>query len=191
MIGKFVCTATTLASGIPLGREGPSVQVGAIPAAAPAQKRCQRPPAPRGLHVQAEFRWRASWLYRQTYRSRCGEKYIRRAQTRLLSFAERHCPVHPENSGPADTPWQAIPQWDQNAPPGVTAHGIQSHTQPFRQHNKSNHGKTDQCANYQRQGKKTWSSRWAANTSQRLSKRFGISDSEVISAGEILTPLAY
>ena len=29
VIGKFVCTATTLASGIPLGREGPSVQVGA------------------------------------------------------------------------------------------------------------------------------------------------------------------
>lgn len=28
VIGKFVCTATTLASGIPLGREGPSVQVG-------------------------------------------------------------------------------------------------------------------------------------------------------------------
>src|SRR5271169_3650211 len=26
--GKFFCTATTLASGIPLGREGPSVQVG-------------------------------------------------------------------------------------------------------------------------------------------------------------------
>jgi CIC family chloride channel protein len=29
VIGKFACTATTLASGIPLGREGPSVQVGA------------------------------------------------------------------------------------------------------------------------------------------------------------------
>ena len=29
VIGKFGCTATTLASGIPLGREGPSVQVGA------------------------------------------------------------------------------------------------------------------------------------------------------------------
>ena len=29
MFGKFFCTATTLASGIPLGREGPSVQVGA------------------------------------------------------------------------------------------------------------------------------------------------------------------
>jgi CIC family chloride channel protein len=29
VLGKFVCTATTLASGIPLGREGPSVQVGA------------------------------------------------------------------------------------------------------------------------------------------------------------------
>ena len=29
VIGKFVCTAGTLASGIPLGREGPSVQVGA------------------------------------------------------------------------------------------------------------------------------------------------------------------
>jgi CIC family chloride channel protein len=28
MFGKFFCTATTLASGIPLGREGPSVQVG-------------------------------------------------------------------------------------------------------------------------------------------------------------------
>ena len=28
-LGKFFCTATTLASGIPLGREGPSVQVGA------------------------------------------------------------------------------------------------------------------------------------------------------------------
>src|SRR5580658_10233928 len=28
VIGKFFCTATTLASGIPLGREGPSVQVG-------------------------------------------------------------------------------------------------------------------------------------------------------------------
>src|SRR5215831_19213322 len=27
--GKFACTAATLASGIPLGREGPSVQVGA------------------------------------------------------------------------------------------------------------------------------------------------------------------
>ncbi len=29
VLGKFLCTATTLASGIPLGREGPSVQVGA------------------------------------------------------------------------------------------------------------------------------------------------------------------
>jgi chloride channel protein, CIC family len=29
VIGKFVCTSGTLASGIPLGREGPSVQVGA------------------------------------------------------------------------------------------------------------------------------------------------------------------
>jgi CIC family chloride channel protein len=29
VLGKFVCTAATLASGIPLGREGPSVQVGA------------------------------------------------------------------------------------------------------------------------------------------------------------------
>jgi CIC family chloride channel protein len=29
VIGKFVCTSATLASGIPLGREGPSVQVGA------------------------------------------------------------------------------------------------------------------------------------------------------------------
>jgi chloride channel protein, CIC family len=28
VVGKFFCTATTLASGIPLGREGPSVQVG-------------------------------------------------------------------------------------------------------------------------------------------------------------------
>lgn len=28
ILGKFFCTATTLASGIPLGREGPSVQVG-------------------------------------------------------------------------------------------------------------------------------------------------------------------
>ena len=28
VFGKFFCTATTLASGIPLGREGPSVQVG-------------------------------------------------------------------------------------------------------------------------------------------------------------------
>src|SRR5262249_28257359 len=29
VFGKFFCTAATLASGIPLGREGPSVQVGA------------------------------------------------------------------------------------------------------------------------------------------------------------------
>ena len=29
VIGKFICTSATLASGIPLGREGPSVQVGA------------------------------------------------------------------------------------------------------------------------------------------------------------------
>jgi CIC family chloride channel protein len=29
IIGKFLCTSATLASGIPLGREGPSVQVGA------------------------------------------------------------------------------------------------------------------------------------------------------------------
>src|SRR5436305_243967 len=29
ILGKFSCTAATLASGIPLGREGPSVQVGA------------------------------------------------------------------------------------------------------------------------------------------------------------------
>src|SRR5277367_4986969 len=29
VVGKFVCTSATLASGIPLGREGPSVQVGA------------------------------------------------------------------------------------------------------------------------------------------------------------------
>src|ERR1700723_821923 len=28
LLGKFFCTATTLACGIPLGREGPSVQVG-------------------------------------------------------------------------------------------------------------------------------------------------------------------
>ena len=29
VLGKFGCTSATLASGIPLGREGPSVQVGA------------------------------------------------------------------------------------------------------------------------------------------------------------------
>src|SRR6202161_4240380 len=29
VLGKFFCTSVTLASGIPLGREGPSVQVGA------------------------------------------------------------------------------------------------------------------------------------------------------------------
>lgn len=29
MVGKFFCTSATLASGIPLEREGPSVQVGA------------------------------------------------------------------------------------------------------------------------------------------------------------------
>ncbi|HKV62430.1 MAG TPA: chloride channel protein [Candidatus Acidoferrum sp.] len=29
VVGKFFCTSTTLASGIPLGREGPAVQVGA------------------------------------------------------------------------------------------------------------------------------------------------------------------
>ena len=29
VLGKFICTSATLASGIPLGREGPSVQVGA------------------------------------------------------------------------------------------------------------------------------------------------------------------
>ena len=29
VLGKFYCTAATLASGIPLGREGPAVQVGA------------------------------------------------------------------------------------------------------------------------------------------------------------------
>src|SRR5208337_1392154 len=28
VVGKFFCTSATLASGIPLGREGPSVQVG-------------------------------------------------------------------------------------------------------------------------------------------------------------------
>ena len=28
VLGKFFCTSATLASGIPLGREGPSVQVG-------------------------------------------------------------------------------------------------------------------------------------------------------------------
>src|ERR1700677_786597 len=32
VIGKFFCTATTLASGIPLGREGASVQVGFVSA---------------------------------------------------------------------------------------------------------------------------------------------------------------
>ena len=30
VLGKFFCTSATLASGIPLGREGPSVQVGAV-----------------------------------------------------------------------------------------------------------------------------------------------------------------
>jgi len=29
VFGKFFCTSATLASGIPLGREGPAVQVGA------------------------------------------------------------------------------------------------------------------------------------------------------------------
>src|SRR6202163_4802645 len=29
VVGKFFCTSATLASGVPLGREGPSVQVGA------------------------------------------------------------------------------------------------------------------------------------------------------------------
>jgi CIC family chloride channel protein len=29
VFGKFLCTSATLASGIPLGREGPAVQVGA------------------------------------------------------------------------------------------------------------------------------------------------------------------
>ena len=28
VLGKFLCTSVTLASGIPLGREGPAVQVG-------------------------------------------------------------------------------------------------------------------------------------------------------------------
>ncbi len=31
VLGKFLCTSATLASGIPLGREGPSVQVELTP----------------------------------------------------------------------------------------------------------------------------------------------------------------
>jgi CIC family chloride channel protein len=43
VIGKFFCTSTTLASGIPLGREGPAVQVGAGIASVLGQKLGMRP----------------------------------------------------------------------------------------------------------------------------------------------------
>src|ERR1700685_2913064 len=43
IVGKFFCTAATLASGIPLGREGPSVQVGAGIASVLARRLGLRP----------------------------------------------------------------------------------------------------------------------------------------------------
>src|SRR5271156_3288308 len=43
VFGKFFCTSATLASGIPLGREGPSVQVGAGIASILGQKLGLRP----------------------------------------------------------------------------------------------------------------------------------------------------
>src|SRR5579863_354576 len=43
VVGKFFCTAATLASGIPLGREGPSVQVGAGIASVLARRLGLRP----------------------------------------------------------------------------------------------------------------------------------------------------
>lgn len=43
IIGKFFCTSATLASGIPLGREGPSVQVGAGIASVLGRKLGMRP----------------------------------------------------------------------------------------------------------------------------------------------------
>jgi chloride channel protein, CIC family len=43
VFGKFLCTSATLASGLPLGREGPAVQVGAGIASALGQKLGLRP----------------------------------------------------------------------------------------------------------------------------------------------------
>src|SRR6267154_1095328 len=43
VLGKFFCTSATLASGIPLGREGPSVQVGAGMASVLGRKLGLRP----------------------------------------------------------------------------------------------------------------------------------------------------
>src|SRR3989475_3515703 len=43
VVGKFFCTSATLASGIPLGREGPAVQVGAGLASVLARKLGLRP----------------------------------------------------------------------------------------------------------------------------------------------------
>jgi CIC family chloride channel protein len=49
LLGKFFCTATTLASGIPLGREGPSVQVGAGIASVLGRKLGLRPASVKAL----------------------------------------------------------------------------------------------------------------------------------------------
>jgi chloride channel protein, CIC family len=43
VLGKFFCTSATLACGIPLGREGPAVQVGAGSASVLGRKLGMRP----------------------------------------------------------------------------------------------------------------------------------------------------
>src|ERR1700756_2563651 len=49
ILGKFFCTSATLASGIPLGREGPSVQVGAGIASVIGRRLGLRPEKVKGL----------------------------------------------------------------------------------------------------------------------------------------------
>jgi CIC family chloride channel protein len=49
VVGKFFCTSATLASGIPLGREGPSVQVGAGIASVLGRRLGLRPEKVKGL----------------------------------------------------------------------------------------------------------------------------------------------
>src|ERR1035441_1560129 len=54
VLGKFFCTSATLASGIPLGREGPSVQVGAgIGSAVGGSACCRRCVRHAGLRAPA------------------------------------------------------------------------------------------------------------------------------------------
>src|ERR1700682_2205507 len=62
VVGKFFCTSVTLASGIPLGREGPAVQVGSGIASVLGRALGLRPERGEGLRRRLTRRWRRCCL---------------------------------------------------------------------------------------------------------------------------------